>query len=649
MGGFILGISAFYHDSAAALLENGKIIGAVQEERFSRIKHDPGFPGQSISYLLSEAGIEPSHLTFISFYDKPFIKLERILETALSFAPRGLTGFASAMPVWMKEKLFIKKRIKDELKKLQSSRIRAFPEMVFPEHHLSHAASAFFPSPFEKAAILTLDGVGEWATTTIGYGEKNRITCLRELYFPHSPGLLYSSFTRFCGFRVNSGEYKLMGLAPYGNRDSATYRRVGQKIRDVLVDLRKDGSFLLNMDYFDFVYGRSMYNRKKWEALFMMNQAKMDTFPDQARADMALAVQDFLEEVMLFMAKTAKTLTCAKYLVLAGGVALNCTAAGRLLREKIFDRIWIQPASSDAGAALGAAYAAHHLFQNNSRPEKKFSHPGRVQISGVQPEDAEPVFMEEKPGKSVCLHPRDQDSMNGGYFGPEYGEKDIRKMIVRNRASSTRFSGMDFLCRKTAELLSQGAVVGWFQGRMEFGPRALGNRSILADPRDPEMRLRVNRKIKFREEFRPFAPAVLLEDAHLYFDLDQPSPYMLFTAQVHKTLLKTAPQDIRSFDIHKRSLVPLSTIPAVTHVDGSARIQTVDAHTNPLFANLLCAFKEITGCSVLLNTSFNVRNEPIVMNPEDAYQTFMKTGMDYLVMGNHLFEKAMQQKHIRAT
>jgi carbamoyltransferase len=600
----ILGLSAFYHDSAAALLIDGQIVAAAQEERFSRKKHDPAFPAGAMNYVLTDAGLTPADLTAVAFYDKPYLKFERLLETYHGFAPRGLQSFLMAMPVWVKEKLMMRRMLKDELAKAGAGD----PPVLFPEHHLSHAASAFYPSPFSEAAILTVDGVGEWATTTIGFGQGKDLTILRELHFPHSVGLLYSAFTYYTGFKVNSGEYKLMGLAPYGNPDAERVKRWKALILDELVDLRADGSLLLNMDYFDFATGLTMCKNDKWESLFGVPRRPRESLLDQRHMDLALAVQQATEDIVLTMADTAKQLTGAEYLVMAGGVALNCVANGKLIKRGTFKDLWIQPAAGDAGGSVGAALAAWHIARGAERR---------------------------------LPNPR-MDNMQGAYLGPEYSADDILRVTRRRRAPYTRYDDFDALIKDVAQILTQGNVVGWFQGRMEWGPRALGNRSILGDPRHPEMQKRLNLKIKYREGFRPFAPSVLAEDTAAYFDLDRPSPYMLLVAPVKEDHRNPLPAGYENLELFDRLYHLRSDIPAITHVDYSARIQTVHKDTNEKYWRLINAFKELTGCGLIVNTSFNVRGEPIVCTPDDAYQCFMRTEMDYLVLGDFLFVKTDQ-------
>ncbi len=598
----ILGISAFYHDSAAALLSDGQIVAAAQEERFTRRKHDCSFPANAVAYVLKEGGVSLRELTAVAFYDKPYIKFERLLETYHAFAPRGLRSFLSAMPVWVKEKLLMRQLLKKELTKLGDG----FPPLLFPEHHLSHAASAFYPSPFQEAAILTVDGVGEWATTTVGHGSGAGIRIFQELEFPHSLGLLYSAFTYYCGFKVNSGEYKLMGLAPYGNPDGGLTSGFRRKILDELVDVRHDGSILLNMDYFDYATGLKMCHDSKWEKLFGIPPRKPESKLTQPYMDLALAIQLVTEEIMLKLAATARELSGSDYLVMAGGVALNCVANGKLLREGVFRDIWIQPAAGDAGGALGAALAAWHIRNGAER-----------RASG-------------------------QDQMQGALLGPSYGHSDVIRVARKYAANYFHYADFKELCREVARLLAEGNVIGWFRGRMEYGPRALGNRSILGDPRNPEMQKHLNLKIKYREGFRPFAPSVLEEDCQEYFDLDRPSPYMLLVAPVQAGRRKPLPADYQNLPLFERLYQARSDIPAVTHIDFSARVQTVSRATNEAYWQLIHSFKEQTGCSVLVNTSFNVRGEPIVCTPEDAFRCFMRTEMDYLVMEDLLFDKKKQ-------
>lgn len=602
MSGSILGISAFYHDSAASLVIDGEIIAAAHEERFSRKKHDSSFPSHAVAYVLDEAGLSLSDITAVSFYDKPYLKFERLLETYHSFAPRGLKSFLSAIPVWIKEKLFMRQMLRKEFEKLGSNN----PRLLFPEHHLSHAASAFYPSSFTEAAILTLDGVGEWATCTIGKGRENRIEILRELDFPHSLGLLYSAFTYYCGFKVNSGEYKLMGLAPYGTPGSPQVEKWKELILSELVDLREDGSILLNMDYFNYATGLTMCVNKKWEKLLGQPRRESEAELGQNYMDMALAIQEVTEQVVLRLAETARELTKSNYLVMAGGVALNCVANGKLLRSGMFKDIWVQPASGDAGGALGAALAGWHIHLDKPR--------GYVE----------------------------KDTMKGTLLGPEYGAREILRLARRYQAPYHTYDDFSALCREVAGLLEDGQVVGWFQGRMEYGPRALGNRSILGDARHPEMQKKLNLKIKYREGFRPFAPSVIEECIEEFFELDRPSPYMLLVAQVKKERQNPLPEGYSSLPLYERLYHLRSDVPAITHIDYSARIQSVNKEVNPRYWQLIDTFRQRTGYGVIVNTSFNVRGEPIVCTPEDAYRCFMGTEMDYLVMGDFLFRKEEQ-------
>ncbi len=600
----ILGISSYYHDSAAALLIDGKIAAAAHEERFTRKKHDSSFPSHAAQYVLEEAGLKLEDIYAVAFYDKPYIKFERLLETYHAFAPKGLISFLSAMPVWIKEKLFMKHLLKKELGKLGNLK----SPLLFPEHHLSHEASAFFPSPFEEAAILTIDGVGEWATTTIAHGRESTVKILEELHFPHSIGLLYSAFTYYTGFRVNSGEYKMMGLAPYGNPNSKEVEIFKEKILDQLVDIREDGSVLLNMDYFDFASGLTMTNNRKWEELFEIPPRPAETELGQSYMNMALAIQEITEDIVLKLANKAKALTKCKNLVMAGGVALNSVANGKLLNSGLFDKIWVQPAAGDAGGAIGAAYAAWHIWDKNGR----------------------------KPVKAF-------DAMEGAYLGPEFTDKYIENILRKYGAVWEKFDDFVSLTKFAAKELADGKVVGWFQGRMEYGPRALGNRSILGDARNPEMQKKMNLKIKYREGFRPFAPSVLEEDMPRYFKIEVPSPYMLFVVPVMENIRNPVKQGYENLPLYERLYIERSSIPAVTHVDFSARLQSVSKKTNPKYWNLINEFKKITGCPVIINTSFNVRGEPIVCTPSDAFRCFMRTQMDILVMGSFLLKKEEQK------
>lgn len=604
---YLLGISAFYHDSAAALLADGKIVAAAHEERFTRKKHDAGFPKKALAYVLEEAGVNASHLSGIAFYDKPFLKFERLLETYHAFAPKGFASFQAAMPVWIREKLFMRSVLEKELRNFLPSSDYALPPLSFPEHHLSHAASAFFPSPFANAAILTIDGVGEWATTSIAKGEGNSIANLAEIQFPHSVGLLYSAFTAYCGFKVNSGEYKLMGLAPYGNAKSAQTEEFVAAIEKELVDIRPDGSFVLNMEYFNYATGLRMYNESRWRKLFGIPPRVAESEDvGQDYMNMALAIQTVTEKIVLLLAKTARAKTGCRNLCLAGGVALNCVANGKLLESGIFDEIWIQPASGDAGGAVGAALALWHIGMGKPRM------------------------------------PMQDDAMQGSYLGPSFGEESIVKALKPFHAPFHRMADEQELVARVADLIDEGNVVGWFQGRMEYGPRALGNRSILGDARNPEMQKRLNLKIKYREGFRPFAPAVREEDVAEYFDIDAKSPYMLLVRPVRSQLLLERPPGYETLSLWDRLYWQRSTLPAITHIDNSARIQTVSKQINPRFWALLEAFRQRHGCGVIVNTSFNVRGEPIVCTPQDAYICFMRTEMDCLVLDNLILYKSEQ-------
>ncbi len=589
----ILGISAFYHDSAACLVQDGEIIAAAQEERFTRKKHDANFPKNAVAYCLKQGGITLDQVSHVAFYEKPFLKFDRIIHSYLAYAPSGLSSYLKAIPVWIKEKIWMKALIAHELQGFSG-------RLIFPEHHESHAASAFFPSPYQEAAFLTVDGVGEWTTTSFGTGRDNQIEILQELHFPHSLGLLYSAFTYYCGFRVNSGEYKLMGLAPYGE---PRYRDV---ILKELVDLKEDGSFKLNMRYFNYGVGLTMINGE-FERLFGGTARKPESRLTQRDMDLARSIQDVTEEVMFRMARHVRKVTGLKDLCLAGGVALNCVANGRILREGIFDRIWIQPAAGDAGGALGAALFTWHQVLR-------------------QPRHAD----------------GEKDSQRGSYLGPGYGNEEIRQFLASQNIPFAELTDAE-LPDRIADLIANDKVIGWVQGRMEFGPRALGGRSIIGDARSPKMQETMNLKIKFRESFRPFAPSVLRERVSDYFDLKEESPYMLLVAPVAgKLCRKLSAGEEKRFGLEKL-LTLRSTIPAVTHVDYSARVQTVSKDYNPVFYRVIKAFDEKHGCPVIINTSFNVRGEPIVCTPEHAYLCFMRTNMDYLVIGNFLLEKLDQK------
>lgn len=588
----ILGISCFYHDAAAAFVVDGTIVAAAQEERFTRKKHDARFPVRAIGYVLREAGVSPAEIDIIAFYDKPFLKFERIIETIIATAPMSLRSFLTAMPIWLKSKLWFENDVKEHLASFKG-------KIIYMEHHESHAASAFFPSPFETAAILTVDGVGEWATTSIGIGEGNSVRLLKEIHFPHSLGLLYSAFTYFLGFKVNSGEYKVMGLAPYGKP------KYVDAIYAHLIDVKADGSFKLNMNYFDYGGGLRMTN-ERFSRLFGCSRREPESKLEQIHMDIAASLQQVTDETMLKLARYAKRVTGLDTLCLAGGVALNCVANGKIVESGEFRDVWIQPAAGDAGGALGAALGAWHLYL------------GRPRVS------------------------HRSDAQQGSLLGPAYTLEELQKWLEKEHIPYQHFSRAD-IAKKIATLLAEGKVIGYFSGRMEFGPRALGSRSIIADARNPHMQSTLNLKIKFRESFRPFAPSILAEKAREWFDLVTESPYMLLTAQVAKSRLLQTTQKEGQWGIDWLN-VPKSTIPAVTHVDGSARVQTVSPKRNRYFYAVLKAFYERTGTPVLVNTSFNVRGEPIVESPEDAYRCFMRTDMDYLALGEFLIDKKRQPR-----
>lgn len=599
---YILGISAYYHDSAACLVNDGEVLAAAQEERFTRKKHDSAFPDNAINYCLQEAGISQHQIDYIVFYDKPFLKFERLLETYLAFAPNGLKSFITSMPVWLKDKLFQKKVITDALQALWGKNIKWEERLLFSEHHLSHAASAFFPSPFESAAVLTMDGVGEWTTTSLAIGQSNKLEVVKEIHFPHSLGLLYSAMTYYTGFKVNSGEYKVMGLAPYGKPIYA------ELIKKHLIYIKEDGSFALDMSYFNYCTGLTMTN-KKFDDLFGAPPRQPESELTQREIDLAASIQLVTEEVVIKLAKGIAKSTGQKNLCLAGGVALNCVANGKLLREKVFENIWIQPAAGDAGGAVGAALGAYYIMLGQPRV---------VDQNAI-------------------------DGMKGSYLGPEFSQEQIEQELVECGAIYTTFSPGEVIA-KTAQALADGKAIGWMNGRMEFGPRSLGGRSILADPRSPTMQKLLNLKVKYRESFRPFAPSVLREDVSEWFDLNSDSPYMLIVADVAKSKQrKMTPEEESLFGIEKLNILR-SSIPSVTHVDYSARVQTVHEETNPRYHQLIRRFKELTGCSVLVNTSFNVRGEPIVCSPTDAFRCFMGTELDVLVVGNAYIEKILQSK-----
>jgi carbamoyltransferase len=595
----ILGISAFYHDAAAALVVDGRIVAAAQEERFTRKKHDSRFPVNAIRFCLEFGKMRPADLDQVAFYDKPFLKFERLLETYLAFAPRGFTSFRQALPVWLKEKLFQKTLLTRELREALGEDVDWHAKLLFSEHHLSHAASAFYPSPFDSAAILTMDGVGEWTTTSLAMGSGKDLQVVREIHFPHSLGLLYSAFTYYTGFKVNSGEYKVMGLAPYGEP------KYVQQIKDHLIDIKDDGSFRLNLDYFEYCTGLTMTNGR-FDELFGAPPRKPESLLTQREMDLAASIQVVTEEVMMKLARSVARETGQKNLCLAGGVALNCVANGKILRERSFERMWLQPAAGDAGGSIGAALAAYHLHGRHERTP-----------------------------------PASGDAMRGGYLGPEYSNSEIIERLVKAGAIF-EVMDQDTLIEAAARALADGKALGWHQGRMEFGPRALGGRSILGDPRSPAMQRTLNLKVKYRESFRPFAPSVLRDDVSEWFELDDDSPYMLLVADVrecHRIPMTDAQKAL--FGIDKLN-VPRSSIPAVTHVDYSARIQTVHEETNPLYYRLIKRFKALTGCPVVVNTSFNVRGEPIVCTPEDSFRCFMGTDIDTLAIGSCFLKKADQ-------
>ncbi len=599
----ILGISAFYHDSAAALVVDGNIISAAQEERFSRKKHDARYPFNAVNYVLKSSNLKLSQVDYIVFFEKPFLKFERLLETYLAFAPKGFRSFSASMPIWLREKLFQKKFLFDNLKR-HDKNFNDINKINFSEHHFSHAASAFYPSPFEEAIILTLDGVGEWATTTLAIGRRNEIKIIKEIHFPHSIGLLYSAFTYFTGFKVNSGEYKVMGLAPYG---LPKYKDI---ILKELIDLKEDGSFKLNMKYFNYATGLTMTN-DKFSKLFDSKVRNPDKdLITSFHMDLAASIQAVTEEIVTRLTRSIRKETKIKNLCLAGGVALNCVANGKILKNNIFENIWVQPAAGDAGGSLGAALGYWHQELAKERKISSFS-----------------------------------DGMNGSYLGPSYDDETI-KIELNNLGAKYEFKDEENLLEVVAENLSKNKTVGWFQGRMEFGPRALGARSIIADPRSDKMQKELNLKVKFRESFRPFAPSILREDLNEWFDLNSDSPYMLFVADIKKNLqVPMTKEDEKLFGIEKLN-IKRSSIPAVTHVDYSARIQTVHKDTNPKYHKLISKFKKLTGCPILVNTSFNIRGEPIVCSVEDAYKCFMGTNLDILVCENFILYKEKQEKQL---
>ena len=596
---FILGISAWYHDSAACLLKDGEIVAAAQEERFTRIKHDKEFPKNAVLYCLAEANIKADDLDHVVFYEKPFLKFERLLETYLAFAPRGFVSFSKSMPLWIKDKLFQKLTIIKDLENTLDSSVDWQDKLLFSEHHLSHAASAFYPSPFSSAAVLTMDGVGEWTTTSLAVGKDNQLEVLKEIHFPHSLGLLYSAFTYYTGFRVNSGEYKVMGLAPYGEP------KYVDQIKDHLIDIKEDGSFKLNMKYFNYCTGLTMTS-SYFNELFGGPPREPESDLTQKEMDLAASIQKVTEEVVLKLAKNIRNSTGEKNLCLAGGVALNCVANGIIVKEKIFDKVWIQPAAGDAGGSLGAALSAYYLMLGNNR---KMS-------TGL-------------------------DAMRGSYLGPDFSNDEIAGVLQSKGANYHEYDHEEIINR-TAKALADGKAVGWMQGRMEFGPRALGSRSIIADPRSPIMQKQLNLKVKYRESFRPFAPSILREHVSEWFDQDVDSPYMLLVSNIIDSKRKVEANENQAlFGVDKINEIR-SEIPAITHVDFSARLQTVHQETNPMYWELINRFNELTGCPIIVNTSFNVRGEPIVCNPEDAFKCFMGTELDILVAGNFILEKNKQ-------
>ena len=589
---YILGISAFYHDSAACIIKNGIIIAAAQEERFTRIKHDHSFPINAINYCLDEAKINANNLDLVSYYEKPFSKFERILETNLSYSPIGLKSFLMSMPLWIKKKIWIKDLIKNELE--------FKGDIIFPEHHESHAASAFFPSPFKESAIITVDGVGEWSTTSVGIGRNNKIKMINDIRFPHSLGLLYSAFTFYCGFKVNSGEYKLMGLAPYGR---PIYKNI---IYNNLIDVKADGSFRMNMRFFNYCSGLTMTNQN-FHKLFSGPPRKPESNLTQKEMDLASSIQVVLEEIMIKIASHTKEITGMKSLCMAGGVALNCVANGKLLRSGLFDNIWIQPAAGDAGGAVGCALFAWYQYFNNERKPDNLN-----------------------------------DSMQGAYLGPEFSNNEIKTFLKKRNYPFRKLSDRE-LPIKIADLIGDGKVIGWFQGRMEFGPRALGSRTIIADPRSKNMQKKLNLKIKFRESFRPFAPSILAEKISDYFDINIESPYMLLVGSVREDKQIEMTENEKNYFGLKKLNVARSQFPAITHVDYSARVQSVNKKTNPRYHEMISQFYKKFGSPLIVNTSFNVRGEPIVCSPEDAYLCFMRTDMDYLIIGNYLLKKSDQK------
>ena len=603
----ILGISCYYHDSAATIIIDNEIIAAVQEERFTRLKHTPDFPSNSIKFCLEETGLKIEELDAVVFYDKPIVKFERLLSTFYQVAPRGLIPFIKSIPIWLKEKLFLRKLIYDNLKEIEPNLKKKSLNLLFTEHHISHAASSFYPSNFKESAILTIDGVGEWSTASICIGKEKKIKILKELHFPHSVGLLYSAFTYYLGFKVNSGEYKLMGLAPYGIEKSEETTSFINKIKSEIVDIKEDGSIFLNQNYFKYTYGLRMIKESMFTS-FGLNTRKEEEEITQTHCNMAFAIQKVTEEIVINMVKETKRLTNSNSLCLSGGVALNCVANGKIQELEIFDNIYIQPASGDAGGSLGAALAINYMYFNC---ERKYS--------------------------------KEYDLMKGSYLGPYYSNKEILVVNKKFKAAYEYIDSFDELTQKVSKLISEGNVVGWFQGKSEFGPRALGNRSILADPRNPEMQKKLNLKIKYREGFRPFAPSVLEEDYNTFFEGNSVSPYMLLVKKVNQKIKLKTPAGYWDLNYWDKLYTKRSKLQSITHVDFSARIQTVNKKINPKYWKLINEFKKITNVGVLVNTSFNVRGEPIVNSPEDAFKCFMNTEMDYLVVENFLYNKEEQK------
>ncbi len=610
----ILGISCYYHDSAATIIVDNEIVAAVQEERFTRIKHTPDFPLNSIKFCLEETGLKIEELDAVVFYDKPIVKFERLLSTFYQVAPKGLIPFIKSIPIWLKEKLFLRKLIYDNLKEIEPSLKKKDLNLLFTEHHLSHAASSFYPSNFKESAILTIDGVGEWCTASICKGDDKKIEIIKELHFPHSVGLLYSAFTYFLGFKVNSGEYKLMGLAPYGIKNSEETKLFIDKIKSEIVDIKDDGSIFLNQKYFKYTYGLRMIKEKKFKSLFGFNTRKEEEEITQTHCNMALAIQNVTEEIVIKMVKETKKLTKLNNLCLSGGVALNCVANGKIEELGLFENIYIQPASGDAGGSLGAALAINHMYFDSNR-----------------------------------FYSKDYDLMKGSYLGPFFSDKEILITNKKYKAKYNYIESFENLSKEVAKLISQGNIVGWFQGRSEFGPRALGNRSILADPRNPNMQKKLNLKIKYREGFRPFAPSVLEEDYYDFFEGKTKSPYMLFVKKIQKQVKQKTPDGYWKLNYWDKLYTKRSKLQSITHVDFSARIQTVSKKTNLRYWTLINEFKKITNVAVLVNTSFNVRGEPMVNSPEDAFKCFMNTEMDFLVINNYLYSKKLQNVQLEKT